>query len=215
MGAGIEIYNTNGVMQITEKFINLQFKGKGTVNLTNVASDGAYYYDLYLPDTSEQIAFSATLGNPFVLLGRVFTRSNQLAARIMSKISGTQVTYYRFGAASVVSGSCFEVYNSSGSLVFSDNARFMKVIDSKSGSSTSETETLLATTASTLNKAVLPGNLCFTARGSIVKLAQQGFLLTANSVESKIYPWFNYGGSYSIVAQETNYNYLVLDVTGL
>lgn len=217
MSAGLEIYNANNVLQITEKFVNLQFKGKGTVTPNTLSDGGWRYYDLYLPDVNEQVAFSAT--NPFIILGRVFTRSNQLAARVMSKVANTQVTYYRFGVASVASGNCFEVYNSNGNLVFTDNAKFMKVIDSKTGSSTSETDnTLLATTNSNLSKAVLPGNLCLTGRGpsnGLYRLVQQGFSITPSAVTSSIYLCFDYGYSYPINLQETNYNYLVLDVTGL
>ena len=81
---------------------------------------------------------------------------------------GSIITIYTFGWDNIPGGEHFEVKNSNGDLVFSDKAKFMKIIDSHNGTriadfSSSQAGTVLGTTnhSSSIKTAVFLGNACF------------------------------------------------------
>lgn len=145
MTAGIEIYNNNNILQITNQYRNLQFLGKGTIQCTQLGMSSSQWAsnDIILTNTSEFLCFRPETNDvPVLLYGRTFLRNGVLNSRIAVANNASYphltnpitVTYYRFSLAPAVQkGNHFEVYDSAGELVFSDGASFMKVIASCKG----------------------------------------------------------------------------------
>jgi len=128
MSAGLEVYTSSGVLQITEQFRNLQFKSKGSIYMSDTSA-----YVAVGGDTDDVFAFTAThpTTTPQIMM-YTFVNNGTLYVSFNGFRFST-VTYYRFGKPSLVSGSYFEVYNASGELVFTDNAKFMKPLGMASG----------------------------------------------------------------------------------
>lgn len=224
MPAGIEIYNDNGYLQITDSYRNLQCTGKGTVK---------GYTDLYLPSDTLYYAFNCSTSRVGILYSNWDTTNNAHRVKFATTDnSDAMVTYYTFSYPTpIFSKGMFEVYDANSNLVFSDNGRYMKVIDSRSGtlndSQFYKAESLTGgITIESINTpfgrttAILPGLLPYRYRvpNAPTGLAiwgagftfNNGSILFQTCCNMVIFPSMD--GYFS---ENPNYNFLVLDVTGL
>lgn len=134
MAAGLTVYNSDNIVQIDGKHRNLQFKYKVSYTLDR-STWGAYsgaFTELIIPySNTDIIAFGIT--NKFRIIGRCVEAPTQIRYAIMGASVGLVYEYFVFGYTQVSSGQHFEVYNEDGNLVYSDNAKFMKVLGYTSG----------------------------------------------------------------------------------
>lgn len=126
MSAGLEILNDNGHIQITEKFRNLQFLGKGTTTIRN-NRPGYYWGETVIDFDDNETKFIAFRSSSWVE-SYTSTKNNRIYCSFTGE-PGTVITYYRFGYPVPIRGNYLEVYDSLDRLVFSDNSKYMKVID--------------------------------------------------------------------------------------
>ncbi len=236
MGSGIEIYNYDNILQITDKFTNIQFIEKTTVTLlTRITSYYANGVDRYYANVTltaldkEMYAIRCDNGKFINWSGSRTILGSGNYGPLTLNIRGERdaiVTVYRFSYASIPSGNYFEVRNENGNIVFSDNAKFMKVIDSKSGLRTRPTPigVPLITTSHSSNilTAVSSGyytwEVDYDDYSFLGASRRQSF--TFNPTET-IYSFENYfvadspNYHYDRRTFDLNYQYIVLDVTGL
>ena len=243
MSSGLEVYNNNGVLQITDKFKNIQFLSKTTATIntqnkeyyTNTVPNSGYctvalpqitntFYALRCEDSNPITWFVSypVLSYPPMVFGAP-------TLVVIGTLNST-VTIYTFGWDNIPSGEHFEVKNSSGELVFSDKAKFMKIIDSYSGVRTadfsrSQAETVLGTTnhLSAIKTAVFLGGYCFqedldwhgeyTGYECILSFVFNSTSTIGNY--HKHYDTNSVNYYYHYRNYDLNYSYSVVDVTGL
>lgn len=142
MPAGLEVYNTDGYLQITESFRNLQFLGKETIVVgSNNSPFVCSAYSNVVPFTDTKIlAFRCTNGKRVSRVAISKDVTNNTDWVDVYAEAGASVVVYKFGFPIVKSGAYFEVYDAAGNLVFSDNNRFMKVLGMYSGNTTIATD---------------------------------------------------------------------------
>lgn len=227
MSAGIEIYNTNGHIQITESFKNLQFLGKASFTISTKYITAPY--TVILPSNVKFIAFSCSnSGSLYGTLLQIYLNGDGTSTAQFGGKNGLTITYYMFGYPITNSGNSFEVYNAVNELVFSDNAKYMKVVGMVNGlCSTSNYGNVLNTpyivnsfAYSGITPAILLG--CYSLyeqhddNGSGYLFMDQFFRFTTSSIISelavKAINGYCNGGLYTF---KPNYNYLIIDVTGL
>jgi len=223
MDAGLVIYNNANSIQITSSFRNYEFISKG------VAAVGA----LIPINNNQLIAFAPSVGNWFS--GYWDDSSHHYTYGNFRGIAGAQtnypvcgsavIPYYIFGLSQTV-GKCFEVRDSLGNIVFSDGAKYMKVLASRSGLDSTVQRVnncpghIVDTYAynANLKIAILPNQLSQGIQVHAGALAIQNFTLNSNGSISSSYSMLHYDGSASYGSSTSyiqNYSYLVLDVTNL
>jgi len=124
MAAGIEVYNNNNILQITDKFRNLQFIEKITLSSFNSLDIQEIPNDL-----SSFYAFREITGTSSIAI--IYVGSSII--RFFAKpATSAVVEVFRFGYSTTVSsGGGFQVFNSNGEIVFDSNNKYMRVIDSR------------------------------------------------------------------------------------
>jgi len=133
MSAGIEIINNTGNIQITERFRNLQFIQKKTISL--IPSGSTRKIDATLSSSTVVVAFKCSDGSNSPV-GMYYNSGTDPTSVVFYASLGTStvgITYYEFGYPVLALGSCFEIYNANSELVFSDNAKYLKVLGAYSG----------------------------------------------------------------------------------
>lgn len=259
MTAGIQIYNNDDVLQITEEYRNFQFISKTTVTLTDSiisyqpsgqsvylgsnlwGSSNPYLYSerLVLTTAQSNMLYAYRCNNgKFVQCMLLIGRYSPYIGSPILTISGEQgaeVTIYFFDYKTVSSGQHFEVRNSDGNVVFSDQGKFMKVLSSIQGTRTRPTtvgSTLNTTThSSSVTAAVSAGCLSwevnipsegFPANAGYTGVRAQAFTFESSQIVSTYQVFFDDSSWTSQVSSSwywtnyaVNYQYLVLDVTGL
>lgn len=246
MSDGLQVFNSDGILQITDTFKNIQFISKQTLTLPSTAY--RWYFDNYYPYYSTAVISATAILNNLIACrsdnGKLITWDiiypvlsyppfvyGNPSIRFFGEV-GAVITIYFFSYASIPAGTHFEVINSDGERVFSDNAKFMKVLDSRMGTlpgdlSLTGTPTITSTTthASTVKTAVALGNRSYYERtnsngrtgyvrylafdfNDITTVGQSTCIYSAHS--DNWYPDYQPG-----VYTDFNYHYTVLDVTGL
>ncbi|SFM08994.1 hypothetical protein [Pelosinus propionicus] len=212
MTAGIEVYNDNGYLQITDTYKNLQFLRKYTVTIPQDK-----YWTFVEIDPTKVLAVRAESGYVYTETPYAEDESDIYVLNILAP-HGTVITIYEFGYQDIPSGNHFEVRNADGALVFSDGGKWMKVLEGKSGAQPAYTVEgqLIASTlhSSSVKTAVVVGMLAYTlssATNSIYyQVAQFESLQTTTIYRKDLTAW----GHVSDYVN-TFYSYLVIDVTGL
>ena len=135
------VYNDQNYLQISSNYKNLVFLGKGSVNFTKSHNDSMMdgsWFSLQF-NSNELIAFHSSNPNaPITSRGLDHTDGTihyyNLTVFGPAGIN-TTITYYRFGikAGDVASGSHFEIYNADGVRIFSDNEKYLNIIETKTG----------------------------------------------------------------------------------
>jgi hypothetical protein len=258
MTAGIQIYNNNNILQITEEYRNFQFINKVTVTLTDLITSyqpsgqsvflGSNLWGTGTPLYSERVVLTPEQGKMIyayrcnngkfvqcmLLLGRYAPDIGNPILTISGE-QGAEVTIYFFDYNNIPPGQHFEVRDSNSNVVFSDQGKFMKVISSVQGVRTRPTTigTVLGTVShdSNITSAISAGCLTwevnipdvgFPPNAGYTGVRLQAFNFQSNQIISTYqvlmddsvwvsqvpssYYWTNYA---------VNYQYLVLDVTGL
>ncbi|CQR73294.1 hypothetical protein SOV_50770 [Sporomusa ovata DSM 2662] len=247
MSAGLEVYNTNGFLQITDSFRNLQYLGKETISVGSANSPficSAYSSVVPFTDT-KMLAFRCTNGKRVQRVTISKNTTNNTDWVDVYAEAGAIVTVYKYGFPVTKTGAYFEVYNSAGSLVFSDNAKYMKVLGMYSGtttiatdytpiisdwnvagnSQTIKTPRILKNVAvgSAITTAVIPSQSTYywdrfpATVGQDTREYQQYWTFASTTVDTGIiYSNFNeYQGLGSGLIFKDRYDFLVIDVTGL
>ncbi|TWH49585.1 hypothetical protein [Sporomusa sp. KB1] len=235
MGAGLQIYNNNNILQIDSAFKNIQFIDKHQITVSS-----QYVYDGSLGNTLDIRSTSLTLDaylNSFfacrvenglsVTWSEIYPKDGSSPGINFIGDNGAIVTIYRFSYASIPAGQCFEVMNSSGERVFSDTAKFLKVLDSRTGYAGGKLSTgyVLGSTShsSSIKTAVAVGGCYWLTEND--NYAQTGYAwrqgYTFNSTETIGFCKQIINGKYmtNYTYKDTrlnyNYHYFVIDVTGL
>lgn len=204
MPAGLQVINSNGIIQIDSEFKNLQFIGKGTVSLTS-------YVQQNIGDAGDMVAFRVNETNRWgITTPRIY--SNYTPLFISKYDEATTITYYKFKFNGIAAGNNFEVYNSAGERCFSDSTKFMKVLGFAKGSTS--VDPLYFYHDASLTTAVISCKLA----------SRYNPLGGASGITMQL---FNFNGG-TITAQEQrittplmlplnsyrSYAYMVIDVTG-
>ncbi len=230
--AGEQIFNENGVLQLTDKYINIQLIDKRTYTLN---ANGGYTISDFEPKDHCVFAYRAeTPGTRF--------RANLVFPIIppyppvkygspsisINGAPNSDVTVYRFQYADIPAGNFFEIRDSNGTIVFSDAAKFMKIIDQKIGTypaswsawiPVGQQVTIAATDHPTnIKTAVVIGNMSFqTMSGNY--MAYQFFEFEADQVRaiwaSTYWGPFTPNPYWTFARCSPYYDYMVIDVTDL
>lgn len=140
MPVGLEVYNNDGLLQVTENYRNYLFDTKMTITGTLIVTWPRYgYFYTVVVANGSMVAFKG-VGNSFVGLHSATIGATNTTYEFFSpNISGPtpSATFYVFSTdkqpPNVPYG--LEVYDSSGGLVFSSNSLYMKPTTAWSGSS--------------------------------------------------------------------------------
>lgn len=225
MTVGFEVHNANNKLQVTDRFYNIRLVARKAIMLNTDFTEISTGED-------ELIAFRAlnNTNTPVAL----WSVSKDTAVFKKTGSSTVMLVYYRFKHTDIPAGDCFEVRNASDEVVFSDNARFMKIINSINGvwdgRSNYTTETIIpaGVTAAVLHGARYRESISTVfgdgGWGSIVSFNYFGqqFIFNGDRIKTVYaneYKW-EYGSpvpapdspvisTYKIVP----YNFLVLDVS--
>ncbi|WP_312516253.1 hypothetical protein [Anaerospora sp.] len=246
--SGIRIFNNSGIAQIDARFKNIQFIDKTQITLTTeylVGYFAAWGNTLWNVRATKNLEFDP-LKNCLLALrcenGKFISwksffkvlqyppwiYGNQVL-NIVGEM-GAVVTIYRFSYESIPPGKVFEVRNTDEELVFSDNTKFMKVIDSKWGDrianfSPAYMGTVFETTnhSPSIKTAIAGTELCWNNdldnSSKLGDSSAQSFRFNSASTES-LYPYYvihedPHNFYYKYRSFSLHYNYLVLDVTDL
>lgn len=245
MSAGLEVYNTNNFLQITDSFRNLQFLGKETITVgSNNSPFICSAYSSVVPFTdTKMLAFRCTNGKRVQRVAISKNTVNNTDWVDVYAEAGAIVTVYKYGFPAVKTGAYFEVYNSAGALVFSDNNKYMKVLGMYSGTTTIATDytpiitdwsgsgTIVKTprilksvaVSSTITTAVIPSQTTYywdrypATTGQDTREYEQYWTFSSTTVDTGIiYSTYNeYQGLSSGTIFKDRYDYLIVDVTGL
>jgi hypothetical protein len=230
MTAGLTVYNTNNVLQVSDSIPCLQFVQKGTASPGQTVSISADYV----------LAVSTTPGN-WCCTGIYMPISSSNIATY-SILGSSTVTWYAFSMSPTNTGHYLEIYDESGKLVFSDGNLPMKVVDFHNGNlgNFSDGYPHNGATLSTTNipsgkvYAVVYGQKCFLETGSNGNPGDfhtlfPGATFAANSVNIIFESVFVSHTKYSyyvgsstpridgcdLMAYSKVYQYMIVDVTGL
>lgn len=135
MGAGIEIYNSNNKLQITDQFKNLSFLGKVSIGTT-----AGQRTVTIQTDPSELIAYRISSTNSEIRVACAWRDTNGTMAFFIALPGGSvppasTLEFYRFGFSATTSGNYgFKVYSATGELVFNSNNTYMKILGNSVGS---------------------------------------------------------------------------------
>ncbi|MBU2704155.1 hypothetical protein Ga0466249_005309 [Sporomusaceae bacterium BoRhaA] len=121
MSAGLTVYNTNNVLQISDSISCLQFLQKGT----------AYPGQTIQISTNYVLAISTTAGN-WCCTSLYIPVSNNIASYTLLG-SGSMITWYAFSMSPTLSGHYLEIYDTNSKLIFSDGGMPMKIMDFHTG----------------------------------------------------------------------------------
>lgn len=236
----MEVYNNNNILQITDKYSNIQFVDKTTVTLPNKIEQDSYYSglqlnfhtytslvryyrDITLPTLSKDMFAFRCENDKFVQCFGTKKSDGTLALTVSGE-QGAIVTIYRFSYSEIPPGEHFEVRSVGGKVVFSDKGKFMKVIDSKQGSRIRPTTlgSTIDTTDHDPNKivAVSTGNLSWEVTyveylGMVGAIDCQSFKFNSGQLISTFESYYAGGTDTLWYDYTVNYQYLVIDVTGL
>ncbi len=189
MTAGLQIFNANNIIQIDENYRCFAYKGKysATANTLSFTTNGDLHEAVFVRvDGGATVIFHSRVGNTYTYK----TAGNPGPT--------ATITAYVFAApTSIPAGASFEIYNSSGELVFSDLLRLMKPVASQAittgtGSTTvtlpsgNYAATILSPrfrfgplgNGGSFGQAVLRDGLMFTDTTITVVMAQAGFIPT-------------------------------------
>ena len=243
MGGGIEIYNNNGVLQITDLFRNIQFVEK----ITGIVLSKAWPSTLTPAWGYQQIDLTPMANSLLALRcenGGWISWEERYKIKVPYSggdfhfeqeqlwIYGTrnaQVTLYRFQFADIKPGNHFEIRNPAGELVFSDStATFMKVFGIFQGNRpalwyTDGNNYNMGTLSysSAAKTAVASGNIAWhenrSYNSSLLTVGRQFFRFNSIGSTESMYllPKIYSDDSASYRMYNLHYNYLILDVTGL
>lgn len=230
MPAGIEIYNNSGILQITDKFRNLQYLDK----IVEVRQAGSYYLFDVQVGAEELVAFRVSPST--VTISPIY---RGLTGHLIFRVTPVNITatieLFRFGfvEAPPPQNSGLEIYTEEGKLVFSSGLKYMKVVGHEIG--TYNNQSLLSVTnhSADIKAAVLIGSR-YAFVFQIVEYIQsqeywdivtgwsgQGFTFNTDNVTTKDVDegtYFSsstdggYGANY-IQAENRDWNFLVIDVT--
>lgn len=208
MGAGIEIYNHAGVLQITGKYKNLMYLGKGTVHK---AASGLITYAEFQTNVKELIAIREDSGH---WIFPAWRDTSGLMRIYGDRWSTFDVTYYRFGYDDWPVGRHFEVRNENNDIVFSDAGNPMKVIGSSNGyyDGFNEDEGAVISRNShptTTKAAVIVGKRCLDGTTDALGF-QQNFFFLPDRVETRNTVFSPDLGTGQV---DLSYAYIVVDVT--
>lgn len=238
MAAGIEIYNSNNILQITEQYKNLAYLGKQTITATakinriQTNPDELIAYRVSSPSTDKiRVASTYRLsdGEMCFFISMPFGTSLP---------STSTIELYRFSFTPNAAGgqNGLEVYNAAGEIVFNSNYKYMRVLGHSSGIladiNNMPYDTVLSETihSSNLKTAVLVGT-----RYSSMYWAEYGnpdhpsfvdFYFQSQAFEfatNKVISYYNFDYSVSAPPSQVSFpdagnysstwNFLVLDVT--
>jgi hypothetical protein len=121
MSAGLQVYNTGGVLQIDENYFCMSLRAKATVTTSGhyTGVPAFSYVDISYTGFRPMVALRCTSAYASVI--RVSNSGTSWTFRIaVNSFSATSVTYYIFDRPAVVaSGAGLEVYDASGNLTYS------------------------------------------------------------------------------------------------
>ena len=243
MVSGVEIYNDSGVIQITSKFRNLQYLGKVelTIPANNILSLSSKV-EIPVEIGTEWVAFKCS-NDKYIVDAIVYASPYDGSKLVVVKGRiGANVTCYKFGFPSTP-GKYFEVYNELAELIFSDTAKYMKILESRNGSYTqaefdasvlfvgSEIEAQVPTVTGTIN---IPSGKDVAIMGQLASYCwreyvngkyagqwlwdvSQVFTFNASTITYglKTHDYNDYKGYGIGLVMKPYYNFLVIDVTGL
>lgn len=228
MSVGIEIYNDNNVLQITDKFRNLQFIKKGSAIINAPQAQYTKYVKVEFDPSTKFVAFRCTNSTTLTLTMNYMNKTGEFYSTSFYGENGTEVTWYEFGYPTLLSSSNsgLQVYNSENELVFSSNAKYMRVIDHRSGTITRDYVAIdpsqqLVTYPFGTVPAIMVGT---TAQWSLVgtmvniRIIMLVFSFSDTTVKTemkRIVQTPNFPGENLAESFEGNYNYLVVDVANL
>jgi hypothetical protein len=131
MGAGLQIFNDSGFIQIDGDMLNMEMVAKGAVTIggTNSGQNGnVSTVDISVAGENPVIA----IASPGFCCAYLYSRSGStFTFRIFNGEAGAQnVEYFIFDNSGGSAGnSGFQVFNAAGRLVFDSNKKYMRVLD--------------------------------------------------------------------------------------
>lgn len=215
MPAGIEVFNTNGSLQITEDYRNIQLLEKITIS-------GSGYVVFNVDDL---IAFRAESGGWGTIYPWYLGYPNNAVNGSFHFTGTSTMTVYRFGHASILSGHFLEVYDANGVLTFSDGAPTLKVITQVSGSysiggrASNGAQISVTSHSPDYKAAVVIGNLpgmygaYNTEETYGVFNATMGFTFNTDNITTNVVVLRDYSRSINFATRYPIYNFLVVNVT--
>lgn len=222
MSVGIQVYNSFGMIQITDQYSNLRFVSKGTITIPSYSGYNAYNNRVaLLSPFSHIIAFRCNSG--WAGLSMYFKQSDTVRKQEFIGSSGAVIDYYAFANEPFTSGHHIEVYDGAGNIKFSDSHRALETLAMRSGKNTNYKEGYLIETVShdsSVSSAVVVGasSSAWYANyaGTEAKQLNQVYSFSSGKVES-IFRLTDLWGDGRAYAGFYNgfYHYMIIDVTGL
>lgn len=234
---GLSVYNNKGTLQITSQFKNLQFANKVSLHLDKlvtvgegdpVRDIGSCAYEV-TNDSKKSLFAARCEDNKFITWQfGVWTFKGARPRIDFRGKFGAEITLYEFTYDVISPGEHFEIRNEHNEVVFSDQGRFMKVIDARFGTRESDFSdaaigTVLGGTQHSTNikTAVAIGNLCMQYNSSSYAHrqyeARQSFIFLPDKTESVYSLYSRFMPPYEYYRREIdlNFSYIVIDVTDL
>ncbi|MDF2499292.1 MAG: hypothetical protein K0Q77_6 [Anaerosporomusa subterranea] len=156
MAAGIQVFTPSGDLQIDDSFLNYRFLGKSTIIADTYGDSfnwaGTWYKDVadycypgellafrredieFEPDTTRRFATTASASYLISNNGKIGFRVLPESNYGYFDTNRPLITIYRFGLTTEnEKGKHFEVFDSTGKLVFSDGRNYMRVVQGLNG----------------------------------------------------------------------------------
>jgi hypothetical protein len=133
MGAGLTVYNDDGIYQIDETTINLSLISRGTASTFATHGSGAVYVDIVVTAESPIFAFRAPAANLIVAALSGVSKSGstwtfRLVVADRDPAAVRQLDWFVYDRPVVAASFGLEVYDSTGALRFSSALKPMRVI---------------------------------------------------------------------------------------
>lgn len=221
MFAGFQAINTGNVIQIDQDYKNCRYLGKDILTVSNQGNGYGVINKSYSYNTVKFVAIRTDGNDPPIPWINVDRQSNTVLVSAWG-VSGQTMTVYKYGYPQILNGNSFEVFNSSGELVFSDNMNPMRVLGFMWATVSAPEDYLNNYFYHDSSKvaAILPGSLIdgwYFGGGETCELEQQ-FIFNTNHIITTTF----LSGNSEVMAVGYDYwweflmfSALVIDVTGL